>query len=69
MQQAEKERIAKLGKKWTPKGYITKEIEAIRRQVGDKKGKSVKKWNTAGKTVLTNTDDRSGGGWADTTRE
>ena len=37
MQQAEKERIAKLGKKWTPKGYIKKEIEAIRQQVGDKK--------------------------------
>ena len=37
MQQAEKERIAKLGKKWTPKGYIKNEIEAIRRQVGDKK--------------------------------
>ena len=38
-------------------------------EIFDKKGKSVKKWNTAGKTVLTNTDDRSGGGWADTTRE
>ena len=37
MQQAEKERIAKLGKKWTPKGYIKKEIEAIRQQVGGKK--------------------------------
>ena len=37
MQQAEKERIAKLGKKWTAKGYIKKEIEAIRAQVGDKK--------------------------------
>ena len=37
MNQAEKERAAKLGKNWTPKGYIKKEIEAIRRQVGDKK--------------------------------
>ncbi len=37
MNQAEKERVAKLGKNWTPKGYIKKEIEAIRRQVGDKK--------------------------------
>ena len=37
MNQAEKERAAKLGKKWTPKGYIKKEIEAIRAQVGDKK--------------------------------
>ena len=37
MNQAEKERIAKIGKKWTPKGYIKNEIEAIRRQVGDKK--------------------------------
>ncbi|MBR0196747.1 MAG: glutamine-hydrolyzing GMP synthase [Kiritimatiellae bacterium] len=37
MNQAEKERAEKLGKKWTPKGYIKKEIEAIRQQVGDKK--------------------------------
>ena len=37
MNQAEKERAAKLGKKWTPKGYIKSEIEAIRKQVGDKK--------------------------------
>lgn len=37
MNQAEKERAAKLGAKWTPKGYIQKEIEAIRAQVGDKK--------------------------------
>ena len=37
MNQAEKERAAKLGKNWTPKGYIKKEIEAIRQQVGDKK--------------------------------
>ena len=35
--QAEKERAAKIGKKWTPKSYIKNEIEAIRRQVGDKK--------------------------------
>ena len=37
MNQAEKERAAKIGKKWTPKGYIKQEIEAIRKQVGDKK--------------------------------
>ena len=37
MNQAEKERVAKLGKKWTPRGYIKNEIEEIRRQVGDKK--------------------------------
>jgi GMP synthase (glutamine-hydrolysing) len=37
MNQAEKERAAKLGKKWTPAGYIKSEIEAIRKQVGDKK--------------------------------
>ena len=37
MTQAEKERAAKLGGKWTAKGYIKKEIEAIREQVGDKK--------------------------------
>ena len=37
MNQAEKERAAKIGKRWTPKGYIKSEIEAIRRQVGDKK--------------------------------
>ncbi len=37
MNKAEKERREKLGAKWTPKGYIKKEIEAIRRQVGDKK--------------------------------
>jgi len=37
MNQAEKERLVKIGKKWTPKGYIKSEIEAIRKQVGDKK--------------------------------
>lgn len=37
MNQAEKERLAKLGTKFTAKGYIKKEIEAIRQQVGDKK--------------------------------
>ena len=37
MNKAEKERQEKLGAKWTPKGYIKKEIEAIRQQVGDKK--------------------------------
>ena len=38
-------------------------------EVYDEKGKLVKKIDQAGKTVLTNTDDRSGGGWADTTGE
>lgn len=37
MNQAEKERAEKLGKRWTAKSYIKKEIEAIRAQVGDKK--------------------------------
>ena len=37
MNKAEKERALKLGTKWTPKGYIKKEIEAIREQVGDKR--------------------------------
>ena len=37
MTQAEKERIAKIGKKWTPQSYIKQEIEAIRKQVGGKK--------------------------------
>ncbi len=37
MNQAEKERAAKIGKNWTPKSYIKNEIEAIRKQVGDKK--------------------------------
>ena len=37
MNQAEKERLAKVGKKLNVKAYIKNEIEAIRRQVGDKK--------------------------------
>ena len=37
MNQAEKERAARIGKKWTPKSYIESEIAAIRKQVGDKK--------------------------------
>ena len=37
MNQAEKERAAKVGKKLNVKAYIKAEIEAIRAQVGDKK--------------------------------
>ncbi|MDE3274966.1 MAG: glutamine-hydrolyzing GMP synthase [Verrucomicrobiota bacterium] len=37
MNQAEKERLAKVGKKLNVKAYIKREIEAIRAQVGDKK--------------------------------
>ena len=37
MNQAEKERLAKVGKKLNVKAYIKTEIEAIRAQVGDKK--------------------------------
>ena len=37
--------------------------------VYDKKGAVIRKWNPSGKTVITNTDDRSGGGWNDTTVE
>ena len=37
MTQAEKERLAKVGKKLNVKAYIKSEIEAIRAQVGDKK--------------------------------
>ena len=37
MNQAEKERIAKVGKTFNAKSYIKNEIEAIRAQVGDKK--------------------------------
>ena len=37
MTQAEKERLAKVGKTFNAKKYIEKEIEAIRAQVGDKK--------------------------------
>lgn len=37
MNQAEKERLAKVGKKLNVKAYIKSEIEAIRAQVGDKK--------------------------------
>ena len=37
MNQAEKERLARVGKTFNAKKYITEEIEAIRREVGDKK--------------------------------
>ena len=37
MNQAEKERLAKIGKAFNAKAYIKNEIEAIRAQVGDKK--------------------------------
>ena len=37
MNQAEKERLAKVGKIFNAKAYIKNEIEAIRQQVGDKK--------------------------------
>ena len=37
MTQAEKERLAKVGKAFNAKKYIAREIEAIRAQVGDKK--------------------------------
>ena len=37
MNEAEKERLAKVGKKLNVKAYIKSEIEAIRAQVGDKK--------------------------------
>ena len=37
MTQAEKERLAKVGKTFNAKTYIRKEIEAIRAQVGDRK--------------------------------
>ena len=37
MNKAEKERLAKIGKKFNVKTYIKNEIEAIRAQVGDKK--------------------------------
>ena len=37
MNQAEKERLAKIGKVFNAKKYIQNEIEAIRAQVGDKK--------------------------------
>ena len=36
----------------------------------DLKGKTTRKWDSTGKAApLTNTDDRSGGGWTDTTKE
>ncbi len=38
MNQAEKERLARVGRKFVAKKYIKEEIEAIRKQVGDKKG-------------------------------
>ena len=37
MNQAEKERLAKVGKTFNAKAYIKNEIEAIRAQVGDRK--------------------------------
>ena len=37
MNKAEKERLAKVGKKFNAKAYINKEIAAIREQVGDKR--------------------------------
>ena len=37
--------------------------------VYDKKGGVTRKWDATGKSVITNTDDRSGGGWNDTTFE
>ena len=37
MTQAEKERLAKVGKTFNAKAYIKNEIAAIRKQVGDKK--------------------------------
>ncbi|MBP5286209.1 MAG: GMP synthase (glutamine-hydrolyzing), partial [Kiritimatiellae bacterium] len=37
MNQAEKERLQKVGKTFNAKAYIKKEIEAIRKQVGDRK--------------------------------
>ena len=37
MNQAEKERLAKVGKVFNAKTYIKNEIEAIRAQVGDRK--------------------------------
>ena len=37
MNQAEKERLARVGKKFNAKKYIAEEIEAIKREVGDKK--------------------------------
>ena len=37
MNQAEKERLARVGKTFNAKKYIKEEIEAIKRQVGDKK--------------------------------
>ena len=37
MNQAEKERFAKVGKTFNAKKYIESEIKAIREQVGDKK--------------------------------
>ena len=37
MNQAEKERLARVGKTFNAKKYVKEEIEAIRRQVGDKK--------------------------------
>ena len=37
MNQAEKERLARVGRKFDAKKYIKEEIEAIRREVGDKK--------------------------------
>ena len=37
MNQAEKERLAKVGKAFNAKKYIQNEIEAIRAQVGNKK--------------------------------
>ena len=37
MNQAEKERLARVGKTFNAKKYIKEEIEAIKKQVGDKK--------------------------------
>ena len=37
MNQAEKERLARVGKTFNAKKYIAEEIEAIKKQVGDKK--------------------------------
>ena len=37
MNQAEKERLARVGKVFNAKKYLKEEIEAIRAQVGDKK--------------------------------
>ena len=49
--------------------YIEKSMARGGIEVFDEKGKTIRKLDNAGKTVLTNTDDRSGGGWSDTTGE